>query len=90
LAKDNLAFGNLCDYAVNAVAMLTSQRLCPLEFAKNINNQPDISIFDSSVFYEAVCPSKYRIVNDRPLFHALVGDSLINVKSMVWLLIRHL
>ena len=59
--------------------MLVDHTAYPLEFAKTASNQPDLTMFDSSVMQRAEHASRFHVVNNRPLLMALVGDNLLSV-----------
>ena len=77
LAKENVNFEALCDYAKEAAYVSTNRRLCRLDFAKNHYGLPDVAMFDFTSLFQSENASKIVERRGKSLLMALVGDSLL-------------
>lgn len=79
LAKENVNFEKLCDYAKEAAFTSTNKKLTRLEFAKNHYGKPDVAMFDFTSLFHSENASRIVDRNGKKLLLSLVGDSLLEV-----------
>ena len=79
LARDNINFDALCEYARDAAHAAINKKLdkSQLIFTKNDSGSNDVSMFDFTSLYQAVNSSRIVEKRGHKLFLSLVGDSLV-------------
>jgi len=80
LARENVNFEELCEYARDAAYAAVKKKLPTKEhlvFAKNDAGQCDVSMFDFTSLYQSVNSSRIVERCGHKLFLSLVGDSLV-------------
>lgn len=77
----------LLNYAREAADFSTNQQLPSLDFAINHYGQPDVAMFDFTCMYASENAAMVREVNGHQLLVALVGDSLLEVCSLNFLIV---
>jgi hypothetical protein len=77
LAKENVNFDKLCEYAKEAAYNSTNKKLERLDFAKNHYGQPDVAMFDFTSLFQSENASRILERHGKRLMLALVGDSLL-------------
>lgn len=77
LAKENVNFDKLCEYAKEAAYVSTNKKLCRLNFAKNHYGQADVAMFDFTSLFQAENATRIVERKGKRLLMALVGDSLL-------------
>ena len=68
-------------YAREAADFSTNHQLPSLDFAINHYGQPDVAMFDFTCMYASENAAMVRQRNGHNLLVALVGDSLLEVRS---------
>lgn len=79
LARENVDFDALQNYAREAADFSTNYQMPDLEFAVNHYGNPDVAMFDFTSMYAAENASKVIERNSHRLLMILVGDSLLEV-----------
>ncbi|CAF1239679.1 unnamed protein product, partial [Didymodactylos carnosus] len=77
LARENVNFEALCNFACEAAQFATKTTASIFEFAENHYGLPDVQMFDFTSLFHAVNASRIVERNGKRLFMALVGDSLL-------------
>jgi hypothetical protein len=77
LAKENVNFEKLCDYAKEAAFNSTNKKLARLDFAKNHYGQPDVAMFDFTSLFQSENASRILERHGKRLMLGLIGDSLL-------------
>lgn len=77
LAKENVNFDKLCEYAKEAAYFSTNKKLTRLDFAPNHYKQPDVAMFDFTSLFQAENASRIVERRGKKLLMSLVGDSLL-------------
>ena len=83
LAKENVNFDKLCDYAKEAAYVSTNKKLTTLNFAKNHYGQPDVAMFDFTSLFQSENATRIVERKGKKLMMSLVGDSLLEVSSSI-------
>lgn len=83
LAKENVNFDKLCEYAKEAAYVSTNKKLPVLNFAKNHYGQADVAMFDFTSLFQAENSTRIIERSGKRLLMALVGDSLLEVGSLI-------
>lgn len=84
LDRANVNHDKLLAYAIQAADVSTNNQLPKLEYAINHYGQPDVAMFDFTSMFAAFNSSRVVERNDHKLLIALVGDSLLEVRIMIW------
>lgn len=82
MAKENVNFDKLCDYAKEAAYVSTNKKLTRLDFAPNHYKQPDVAMFDFTSLFQAENASRIVERSGKKMLLSLVGDSLLEVKQL--------
>ena len=87
MAKENVDFEKLCEFAKEAAFVSTNKKLTTLNYALNHHGQPDVAMFDFTSLFQA--ENSLRIVerNNKRLLMSLVGDSLLEVSLIIYMAI---
>ena len=86
LAKDNVNFDRLCQYAKEAAYVSTNKKLTQLDFAKNHYGHEDVAMFDFTTLFQSVNACRIVERSGKRLLLSLVGDSLLEVRLLMHLL----
>lgn len=90
LRKENVNQDALMSYAKEAADVSTGSQLPSLEYAHNHYGQPDVAMFDFTSIFQAEHASRVVERHGHKLLMTLVGDSLLEVRFLVWLPGDHL
>ncbi len=82
LSRDNVDQNALLSYAHEAADFSTNHQLPTLDFAINHYGQPDVAMFDFTCMYASENAALVRQRRGHPLLVTLVGDSLLEVRTM--------
>ncbi|CAF1619938.1 unnamed protein product, partial [Didymodactylos carnosus] len=77
LARENVDFKALCNFACEAAQFATKSTASTFEFAENHYGLPDVQMFDFTSLFHSVNASRIVERKGKRLFMALVGDSLL-------------
>uniref|UniRef100_A0A3B4A061 Molecule interacting with CasL protein 1 n=1 Tax=Periophthalmus magnuspinnatus TaxID=409849 RepID=A0A3B4A061_9GOBI len=77
LARSNVDYDALCQYAHDAADFSTGGKLPDLEFAQNHQGKKDVAMFDFTCMHRAENASMVRERKGKKLLIALVGDCLM-------------
>lgn len=87
LRPDNIDKKRLEQFAFDAAMFATKGKLPRMDFAQNHHGENDVSLFDFTAFYQAVHSCRVRTDQGRPLLMQIVGDTLIEVGNMLFIMI---
>lgn len=89
LSRANVDQAALLSYAREAADFSTNHQLPTLDFAINHYGQPDVAMFDFTCMYASENAAMVRQRSGHQLLVALVGDSLLEVRTDCLLLDRY-
>lgn len=88
LSRANVDQAALLSYAREAADFSTNHQLPTLDFAINHYGQPDVAMFDFTCMYASENAAMVRQRNGHKLLVALVGDSLLEVRTDCFLIVQ--
>lgn len=84
LSRANVDQAALLSYAREAADFSTGHQLPTLDFAINHYGQPDVAMFDFTCMYASENAAMVRQRHGHNLLVALVGDSLLEVREILF------